>query len=492
MITITIGKDNNIQHRHALVCITPEGVKNLAKEELAPLFTTEKFEGKAGQQFLHSFAHNGEPVYQVYVGVGSDYTSQAEAVEQVRRAVGVGVKTLQRKTVNGAVIVAPDARVLNIDHGYMVEHIAIAAQLAAYSFDEYKTGKDATINQQLSYELLSDELVDQEAIDKALELARAVNQTRNWIDLPPCRLTPTDLASKAEVIAKETGMKATVFGEAEVKKMGMGGLAGVSAGSEQDCKFVILEYDCGDKNAPTLAFVGKGITFDSGGLSLKPADYMETMKEDMSGAAAVINAMYIIGKRKPNVNVVGITPLSENLPSGTATKPGDIVTFYNGKTAEIKNTDAEGRLILADALAYAVKHYNPDAMLDIATLTGACAYALGPFYTGMMGTDKNLIEQLTIAGERSGDWVWELPFHADYTKAIKSDVADIQNIGSRKIMAGAITAGKFLQEFVGDTPWVHLDIAGTAFGVPQRSYYSTGATGVGVRLMVELACNWKK
>ena len=237
--------------------------------------------------------------------------------------------------------------------------------------------------------------------------------------------------------------------------------------------------------------MGKGITFDSGGLSLKPPQYMETMKEDMSGAAAVIATMQAIAQLKPKVNVIGITPLSENLPSGKATMPGDVITFYNGKTAEVRNTDAEGRLVLADALSYAVKHYKLDALVDVATLTGACAYALGPFFTGLMSQHDKLTKRLQESADRSGDRVWPLPLHDDYKVAIKSAIADICNIGSKKYNAGAITAGFFLQNFVGDTPWVHLDIAGTAFDVPDVSYYRPGATGVGVRLLIDLALNWR-
>ncbi len=218
---------------------------------------------------------------------------------------------------------------------------------------------------------------------------------------------------------------------------------------------------------------------------------METMKEDMSGAAAVIGAMQVLAQLKPAVNIIGITPLCENMPSGTATKPGDILRFYNGKTAEVKNTDAEGRLILADALSYAVKHFNPDAIIDLATLTGACAYALGPFFSGMISQHQELAQRVQEAARTSGDRVWPLPLDDDYKSAIKSNVADICNIGNPKYKAGAITAGFFLQQFVGDKPWVHLDIAGIAFDVPDISYYSTGATGVGVRLLVDLAMQWK-
>ena len=217
---------------------------------------------------------------------------------------------------------------------------------------------------------------------------------------------------------------------------------------------------------------------------------METMKEDMSGAAAVIGSMQAIAQLKPDVNIVAITALSENLPSGTATKPGDILRFYNGKTAEVKNTDAEGRLVLADALSYAVKHYNPVAIIDLATLTGACAYALGPFYSGLVSEHDEFADKVLHAANKSGDFAWRLPLTDDYKVAIKSDVADICNIGTKKISAGTITAAAFLQNFVGDVPWVHLDIAGVAFAVPNISYYGSGGTGYGVRLLVELAMNW--
>ena len=215
------------------------------------------------------------------------------------------------------------------------------------------------------------------------------------------------------------------------------------------------------------------------------------MKDDMAGAAAVISTMEMIAHLKPRVNVVAFAPLSENMPSGNATRPGDVVQFYNGKTAEIKNTDAEGRLILADALSYAVKHYSPDAIIDFATLTGSCSYALGPFFAGLMSQHEELTQRILSAGQRSGDRVWPLPFHDDYKPAVRSTVADLCNEGSSTYRAGAITAGFFLQNFVGTVPWVHLDIAGTSFNVPDMSYYRPGATGFGVRLLADLFMHWQ-
>ncbi|MGB8467871.1 MAG: leucyl aminopeptidase [Candidatus Babeliales bacterium] len=428
------------------------------------------------------------------VGLGKKEKETPRAIEHLRRAIGSLVKQLQARRLTSCAFHLPEASYFKVGNQYLGRQVALTAQLAAYKFDDYITDP----SRQVVKGMVLDWVVNSEDMGDLLKgiangdiIAGATNRVRHWIDLPPLVLTPTDLSKKAQSIAQEYDLKYTVFDEPDINKMGMGGLSAVSAGSHQDCKLVIMEYDCGKKNAPTIALVGKGITFDSGGLSIKPAQHMETMKEDMSGAAAVIGTMQAIAQLKPHVNVIGVTPLSENLPSGTAIKPGDIVRFYNGKTAEIRNTDAEGRLILADALSYAVKHYKLDAMIDIATLTGACAAALGPYYTGMMGFHDEVMKQLEHAADLSGEKVWRLPFDADYKKSIVSDVADLCNIGKPTYAAGAITAGLFLSNFVDDVPWVHLDIAGTAFEVPDLSYYSHGATGVGVRLFVELLMNWQ-
>ena len=375
----------------------------------------------------------------------------------------------------------------------MAEQAVIALQMAQYHFNDYLTDKKIKENKLAEVILIADEQYEKDAdqgIKEGNIVAKAVNQARHWVDTPPSNLTPQHMVEEAQKVAQRNDLKITTFSESEIIEMGMGGLAAVSKGSEIDCALIILEYKTSKKDAPTLCFVGKGITFDSGGLSLKPADYMETMKEDMSGAAAVISAIDALAQLKPEVNIVAIAPTSENLPSGKATKPGDIVTFYNGKTAEIKNTDAEGRLILADALSYAVKHYKPDVIVDLATLTGACSRALGPFYSGLFSEHPALVERLHKAGNRCGELLWQLPMGDDYKKAITSTVADICNIGSKQIPAGASTAAHFLQYFVGDVAWAHLDIAGTAFDVPNISYYGPGATGVGVRLLVTLAMNW--
>lgn len=470
-------------------------------KELLPLFPAladcikeRKFTGSVLQTLIIPYALQTKTAYLILIGLGKRTVDNKIDAENYRRVIGKLIRTMEELKIDSLALELPSTKNFNAPLGYIAGQTALMAQIAAYHFDEYITDLDRKTSYKRDLILVVDPAQKNDAQEGARKgeiIATSVNKARHWIDLPPTVLFPTDLAQKAHAICKEFGLKYTSFNEKEINQMGMGGLAAVSRGSDLDCELVIMEYKTSVKNAPTIAFVGKGITFDSGGLSIKPANHMETMKEDMSGAAAVIAAMASIAQLKPNVNILAIAPLAENLPSGKAAKPGDIVRFYNGKTAEIKNTDAEGRLILADALSYAVKHYKPDAIIDIATLTGSCAHALGPFYAGMMSNHDDLVDQLQSASERTGDRVWRLPLHADYKPAIKSTVADISNIGSPKYLAGAITAALFLQNFVGDTPWAHLDIAGTAFDVPDLPYYRLhSATGFGVRLLVDLAMNW--
>lgn len=449
-----------------------------------------KFVGKKLETFYLPTMKGDKLYHLIFVGLGKEKVE----LESLRRALGHLYKHVASHKVSSFALQMPPFSLIKADKELVAQQAVITLGMVAYDFVEYitdKARKEKHINKIILCVASKELSIYKQGVKEGDIIAHSVNKARHWVNLPPMKLTPPELAGEAKKIAKKYDLKITVFDEKEINKMGMGGLAGVSAGSDLDCQMVIMEYKTKKKNAPTVAFVGKGITFDSGGLSLKPAQSMETMKEDMSGAAAVISAMEAIAQLKPDINIIAVAPLAENLPSGKATKPGDIVTFYNGKTAEVKNTDAEGRLILADALSYTVKHYKPDVMIDFATLTGACSYALGPFFSGMMSMHDDLVQKVQEASDRSGDRVWRLPLHDDYEPAIKSDVADLQNIGSQKYLAGAITAAHFLKHFVGDTPWVHLDIAGTAFNVPDMPYYRTGATGVGVRLMVDFAMNYK-
>jgi len=459
---------------------------------LSQLMMSCNFTGKRGESFVIPALIKSEIHYLICVGLGHK-TEGLIDIEQFRRAVGTAIRELSRVKADSISVVLPDAKLFNVAPEYLAQQCTTIASMAWYHFDEFFTDESRKTKNKLSLAIVThDHTISamREGCERGLIYSRAVNSARRWVDLPPDFMGPLHLSEQAKEIAKKHGFKLTIFGEKEVNQMGMGGLSAVARGSDRDCQLVIMEYKTKKKNAQTIAFVGKGITFDSGGLSIKPAESMETMKEDMAGAAAVISAMDAFGDLHPDVNIIAVTPLAENLPSGKAIKPGDIVTFYNGKTAEIRNTDAEGRLILADALSYAVKHYKLDAIVDIATLTGACAYALGPFYTGLMSRHELLVKNLFGAAQLSGDHLWRLPLDDDYKPAIKSEVADIKNTGSPKYRAGTITAALFLENFVNSVPWAHLDIAGTAFDVPDISYYRTGATGVGVRLLIDLALNW--
>jgi len=304
--------------------------------------------------------------------------------------------------------------------------------------------------------------------------------TRNLQVLPGNVCTPSYLAAQAGELVRRHGFKGTVLDLAAIKAEKMGGLLCVAQGSAEEPKFIVLEYE-GAPGAP-IVLVGKGVTFDTGGISIKPADKMEDMKYDMSGAAAVLGTFEMLGRLKPKVHVVGLIPTTENMPSGTAVKPGDVVTTHFGKTIEIINTDAEGRLILVDALSYA-RRYEPACVLDAATLTGAVVVALGHVASGIMGTDDALLEEVRRAGDRSGERVWPLPMWDEYRDLIKSEIADVKNSGGRP--AGSISAGWFLREFVKGYPWVHIDIAGTAYSDREDATRVKGPTGVCMRLFAE-------
>jgi len=296
-------------------------------------------------------------------------------------------------------------------------------------------------------------------------------------------MTPGDMAEMAGEVAKENNLELTVLDKKEMQKLGMGALLGVAQGSCQPPKFIIIKYKGTNTDEIDLALVGKGITFDSGGISIKPSNKMDEMKTDMAGGAAVIAAMAAISRLKPEINVTAIVPAVENLPSGSALKPGDILTAMTGRTIEIISTDAEGRLILADALGYANK-LKVKRIVDVATLTGACQVALGSICTGVFGNNQQLVDKIVAAGAEAGEPMWQMPMYEEYKEQNKSDIADIKN--AAKGGAGAITAAQFLAEFAGDTPWVHLDIAGTSFGDKERKYYTKGATGVPMRTLVNL------
>jgi len=464
---------------------------------------TADFSGKKGQTFLFypaaakkDIKHNLAAGRVLAVGLGKtgEDVNADTLREQLRLAAGTAARQAAGMTVKSLLAVLPEHT--GLPDAEVAEAVSEGLILGNYRFDRYKTKKKdddpATVMETICLHAGG---LDQDAVKQGLNrgerAARAVCAARDMANEPGNIWTPKRFAEFGEKMAKEHGLECTIINKPEMRKLGMGGLLGVSRGSAQPPKLVILRYQGGDeKKTPTLMLVGKGLTFDSGGISLKPSQGMEDMKYDMCGGAAVICAMQAIAEEKiKGVNVVALIPASENLPSATALKPGDIITHFGGITSEIVNTDAEGRLILADALAYGIATYKPDAVLDLATLTGAVIVGLGHHRSGLLATDDTLAAQLTAAAKRAGEPVWRLPLGPEYSKQIKSTVADIKNSGGKE--AGTITAAAYLQEFVGDTPWAHLDIAGTAWNFTEKSYVPKGPSGIAVRTLLNLVRDWR-
>lgn len=360
------------------------------------------------------------------------------------------------------------------------------ALLGQYTFKKYQTSAHSkAITQLRVLAEKADKAEITQAIHKAQILAEATNFARDLINEPPNVLTPSELANRAVAMAKQSGLEWEVFEKEKIEELQMGGLLGVTQGSNEPPKFIILRYRGAPQSTDKgMALVGKGITFDSGGISIKPAAGMDEMKGDMGGAAAVLGAMQAIAGLKPALNVTALVPTCENMPSGTAFRPGDILRIMNGKTIEIVNTDAEGRLILADALSYASKE-GLSPIIDLATLTGGIVVALGYAMTGLFCNDELLTDEILAAGRAAGEKYWPMPLDEEYGEQIRSDIADIKQTGGRT--ASSVTAAKILENFVQDAQWAHLDIAGTSYNDSKKSYQEKGGTGVGVRTLTELA-----
>jgi leucyl aminopeptidase len=364
--------------------------------------------------------------------------------------------------------------------------------LGGYEFNQFKTLDRDKIKEVEAACLLGETDEDLHPIRRGVRTGRIISEAvctaRDLANGPSNYVTPTALAEKARSIAHDRGMDLQVLEVSDAEAMGMGAFAAVARGSHEPGKFIVLEYNK-DKGHDTICLVGKGITFDSGGISIKPSDKMERMKDDMSGAAAVLSAMDAAAQLDIPLHLVGIIPATENLPGGKAFKPGDVLKTLSGQTVEVISTDAEGRLILSDGLAYALR-YEPKAIIDLATLTGACVVALGDYVTGLFGNDESLVKRIEKASARTGEKVWRLPLWDEYFEYLKSDTADFRNVGTRS--AGAIIGAIFLSKFVGKTAWVHLDIAGPANIEKAQPYVPSGATGVGVRLLVQMMRDWRK
>ena len=408
------------------------------------------------------------------------------------RLGGVAMGALGRATSATVLFERPDGRRVT---GAAAAEFALGMKLRAYAFDNYKPAKPDDNGAQRKGPaeitvLVSDLANARKAWPDRSAAAAGVLLARDLVNEPANILGPVEFADRAKSVGR-LGVKVEVLTEREMTKLGMRALLGVAQGSARPPRLVILRWNgAGNKQRP-VAFVGKGVVFDAGGISIKPAGSMEDMKGDMAGAAAVTGLIHVLAARKARVNAVGVIGIVENMPSATAQRPGDIVTAMTGRTIEIVNTDAEGRLVLADTLAYTEDRFKPRFIIDLATLTGAIIVALGHHYAGMFATDDTLAAALTAAGEATGDRVWRMPLSREYDKQIDSKFAEIKNTGGRA--AGAITAAQFLKRFVKDTPWVHLDVAGTAMGSPQTETNQSWASGWGVRLLDRLiADNYEK
>ena len=455
--------------------VVPSG----AAADLDLAFLAERgFEGKPGEALA---VPAGRGMW-VALGVGKPEEVTAETL---RRAAACFVRTAWRDPRGATTLLA--AAPPGLDPALAAQAIAEGASLAAYRFSRYKNEAKPCLMESLAVVGSGDAAMH--GLDRGARVAAAVAMARDLVNEPARAMTPRRLAELAAEVAEGEGLTLTVLDEVAIAAEGLGGLAGVALGSHEPPRLIELVYDPPSPEG-SIALVGKGITFDSGGLSIKTAEGMETMKTDKSGAAAVLAAMSVIAALAPPVRVVAIIPTTENMPGGAAVKPGDVLRIRNGKTVEVLNTDAEGRLVLADGLSLAVEA-GVDAIIDVATLTGACVVALGRKVAGLMGNHAGWIDQVGQAAARAGEEVWPLPLPEDYRKQIDSDVADIKNIGGGRY-GGALTAGLFLREFVGDVPWAHLDIAGPARSEDDEGYLQKGGTGFGVRTLVEAVMGFRK
>ena len=447
---------------------------------LSRAVTSGDFKGKRDETVL-LYPGGGKAQRILFVGMGK---SGAVTRSSIRRAAAVGAKrarTLGTRQVAFAVV--PEARngVTAKDLGQVV---AEGAAQGAWAFTELKATPEDPKPEVDSVVSVCDpkEAKDVASGQKIGDAVAAGHRITRYLQMLPGNVcTPSYLADRAQQLATTYGFGLSVFDRAALEKEGMGALLAVAQGSQQEPRFIVIEYR-GAGDAAPVVLAGKGVTFDSGGISIKPAHNMEDMKFDMSGAAAVLGTFEVLGRLKPKINVTGLIPSTENLPSGTAVKPGDVIKSHFGKTIEVINTDAEGRLILCDALSYA-RRFKPAAVLDAATLTGAVVVALGHVAIGVMGNDEALLAEVREAGERAGERCWPLPLWEEYRDLLKSEIADVKNSGGRG--AGSIVGGWFLREFVDGFPWVHLDIAGTAYTEGEGPHQAKGPTAIGVRLFIE-------
>ncbi|MDA0986990.1 MAG: leucyl aminopeptidase [Bacteroidetes bacterium] len=499
-LTVTSVEIKNIK-ANALVLFLPKiNSSKIDYFQDLPLFLKKKIEllksskqlPEKSNEILSLFTFD-ESKFEKLIIVGLGETKNINS-EIIRRAASLAAKTAQDfKSIKLAFylnkqLLSSDTQLNFVSK--ISQSITEGVMLGTYNYNKYKTSKKKASIQETIFKVdkkFQNEVLIGSQIGRKISSATIL--ARDLANAPGNEIYPETLAQAIQNSAKLYNFSATILKKDQIEKLGMGGIIAVSKGSSKPPFFAILEYGKDFIKSGTTVLVGKGVTFDSGGISIKPSASMSEMKMDMSGAAAVIGTFKSIATLKLKTHVVGLIPMVENMPGGNSLKPGDIIRHHNKKTSEVDNTDAEGRLILADSLSYASK-YKPKVVIDLATLTGACVVALGHHATGMMGNDQNTMNELSKAGDETYERVWQLPFYEEYESQIKSDVADVKNVGGR--WAGAITAGLFLKKFIGKYNWVHLDIAGTAI-LEEKSYYSPkGGSGVGVRLLTEYLMNKNK
>lgn len=480
---------NSIEISSADAVIIPVIQKNFEKSEgfentIKYLFDTKKFKGEAGEVFILSSLKNDKYENVIFVGFGKEKEITGE---KIRNAFSKVIKKCRE--FKAQKLFVSFTYIEGLDYSEEINAIVEGIGFGDYKFDKYKSDKKAEKDIEVCIGNVPLEKLEEakEYADEAVTLVKTTLLARNLVNEPANFMTPKALAKAASDAGKECGFEVSVLDKGKIKELDMKAFLSVTAGSENPPRLIVMRYS-GDKDSrEVLGFVGKGLTYDSGGYSLKSHDGMLTMKSDMGGGAAVIGAISAIAKRKLKVNVIGVIAACENLISGAAYKPGDIIGSMGGKTIEVLSTDAEGRLTLADAVYYAVSKEKVTKVVDVATLTGAALSALGITTTAVVTNNKEFYDKLEEASVKSGEKVWMLPAFDEYKKLIKSDIADLKNTGGK--FAGTITAGLFIGEFVEKKPWLHLDIAGTAWRDSEDGYFSKGGTGVGVRTLYYLAKN---
>jgi len=456
-------------------------------ETIAGLIEPKDFSGKFKKTLLIYPGGKVKPRRLLLVGMGKADKVTAETLRELAAAAVKEARNLQAEKFSFGFNEKPE-----LDPERAGQALAEGFEMGSYRYLQHKTDlqDDDKFSVAETTIYIGNEPQVKKGVAVGIIIGRSVVYARNLVNGPGGVITPAYLGEEAEAMGKRLGLKVTVLGTDELVKQGFGGIMAVGGASVNEPRFIVMEYGEAAEDKPTICLAGKGITFDSGGLNIKPAGAMEMMKSDMGGSATVLGAMQALAELQLPLHVVGIISAAENMPGSKAYRPGDVVKTLSGKTIEILNTDAEGRVILSDGLFYA-QRYKPDAIIEFSTLTGAMIIALGAHASGVMATDQTLADRLITAGEESGERVWQLPLWDEYREMIKSDIADIKNLGDKAGAAGSITAGAFLAAFVGDYPFAHVDIAGTGWlDKPKKSYQEKGGQGVGVRLVIEMLRNY--